>query len=180
VLTFRQESRLQIGLQDTLAVVVGYGMAALFFRAFWPESRPSPALGVPGVGLYLWLGLVLSGPIILLRRRPNPSGSADPSREVASHGPHTWAELAWLLIGSYWIVLGLFVIPARLHAFKLADMILFGLIPIVATLALRRLGPHWALEVEAKRTWTHRAAIVLLATWPIAWICLIVLGRTLR
>jgi len=180
VLTLRQGSRLQFQLQDILAVVVGYGMAALLFRAFWPESRPSPAVGVPGIGLYLWLGLVMSGPIILLRRRPRQARSPEPPRALAPALSHTWAELAWLLIGTYWIVLGLFVIPARLHEFKLGDTVLFGLVPIVVALGLRLFGPRPVAVRVATYAWTHYAAVVLLATWPIAWICLIVLGRTLR
>ena len=36
----RPDRRLRFQLQDILAVVVGYGMAALFFRAFWPTGGP--------------------------------------------------------------------------------------------------------------------------------------------
>ena len=65
----RKGARLQVELQDILALVVGYGMAALLFRAFWRDRPPWSALGLPGAGLYLWLGLAMSGPIIMLRRR---------------------------------------------------------------------------------------------------------------
>jgi hypothetical protein len=179
VRVFLPGSRLQFQLQDFLALVVGYGLAAIFFRAFWPQSRPSPALGIPGVGLYLWLGLAMSGPIIVLRRRPRASGSREPQDASTPPGSRTWAELAWLLIGTYWILLELIVIPARSHEFKLADMFLFGLIPIVVAVGLRVIGSRPAVEREATRVWTHRVAVVLVATWPIAWICLIVLGKTL-
>ena len=103
------------------------------------------------------------------------------SQSVARPARVTWAELAWLLIGIYWIVLGSFVIPARLHEFKLGDTVLFGLVPFV--------GGAWASAVSAQSrrrgrdatpAWTHTAAVVLLMTWPIAWICLIVLGRSLQ
>ncbi len=60
--------RFQVQLQDILAVVVGYGMAALFFRAFWPVNPPAALLSIPAVLLYLWLGLAMSGPIIIVRR----------------------------------------------------------------------------------------------------------------
>jgi hypothetical protein len=179
VLIFRLGSRVQFQLQDILAVVIGYGMATLFFRAFWPESRPSPAVGLPGVGLYLWLGLVMSGPIILLRRRPIRTGSPDRRRDIASTDAHTWAESAWLMIGLYWILLGLFVIPARLHEFKMGDVVLFGLVPIVVALGLRLFGPKSSARRETTHAWTHIVAVVLVATWPIAWICLIFLGQTL-
>ena len=132
-------------LQDFLAVVVGYGMAALLCRAFWPASRPSPVLGVPGIGVYLWLGLAMSGPIIMLRRASAPATGPVGNGPHQAHRrliQHTWAELAWMLIGIYWIVLSLFVIPARLSEFKLGDMILFGLVPLAVALGLRLLGPR--------------------------------------
>ena len=59
----------QVEIQDILALVVGYGMAATLFRAFWPIHPAWSSLGLPGAGLYLWLGLAMSGPIIILRRR---------------------------------------------------------------------------------------------------------------
>jgi hypothetical protein len=221
VLAFRKSAHLKFRLQDFLALVVGYGLAALLFRAFWPSSRPSPALGVPGIGLYLWLGLAMSGPIILLRKRPRDPAWPEPGyrspRAGAQSGHHaarddyrgrnhaerddhpggqhavrddyrgsvpagarTWAELAWLLIGIYWIVLGIFVIPARLHEFRLGDSLLFGLVPIIVGLALRLFGPKPTAGTDAISAWTHTAAIALLATWPVAWLCLIVLGTTIR
>jgi hypothetical protein len=180
VIAFKQTTRLQFQLQDILALVIGYGMAALLFRAFWPSSRPSPALGVPGFGLYLWLGLAMSGPIILFRRGPRRTDSAEPSSQSVPVGSRTWAELAWLLIGIYWIVLGSFVIPARLHEFKFGDTVLFGLVPIVVALGFRLFGPKPLPGRDATSGWTHSAAIALLTTWPIAWICLIVLGKSLH
>jgi hypothetical protein len=161
-------------------LVVGYGMAALLFRAFWPSSRPSPALGVAGIGLYLWLGLAMSGPIILLRRSPRGMASSEPARPGVPGASRTWAELAWLLIGMYWIGLGVFVLPARLHEFRLGDTLLFGLVPIVVAFGLRLYGPKPSPGGDERFAWTHTAAITLLATWPLAWICLIILGTTLH
>jgi len=180
VLESKQSARLQFQLQDILALVVGYGMAALLFRAFWPSSRPSPALGVPGIGLYLWLGLAMSGPIILFRRGGRRTGGPVQSGQSVPVESRTWAELAWLLIGIYWIVLGSFVIPARLHEFQFGDTVLFGLVPIVVALGLRLFRPEPSPGRDATSGWTHTAAIALLTTWPIAWICLIVLGRALH
>jgi hypothetical protein len=180
VLTFRQDSRLQFELQDILAVVVGYGMAALLFRAYWPESRPSPALAIAGIGLYLWLGLAMSGPIVLLRTAPRRGELHQSQTLPVPAQTRTWAELAWLLIGAYWIVLGLFVIPARLRYFTLADMILFGLIPIVVALGLRIFGPKPAPERGPSHSWAHKTGVFIVTTWPIAWICLMVLGTALR
>jgi hypothetical protein len=199
----RKGARVQVELQDILALVVGYAMAALLFRAFWRDRLPWSALGLPGAALYLWLGLAMSGPIIMLRRRLSrpapalgdlaaertpvrgapPLWAAPPSgaRKPPAGAPGTtWAERAWLLIGAYWIVLGIFVIPARLHEFKLGDVVLFGLAPIVVAIGLRLLGPTAPQGPEVARGWTHAAAIALLATWPFAWFCLFVLGKSMR
>ena len=173
--------RVQVELQDILALVVGYGMAALLFRAFWRDRPPWSALGLPGAALYLWLGLAMSGPIIMLRRRlsrPAPaSGNLAAERAPRCPGHRrsgrrrragrenrqpraagtTWAERAWLLIGSYWIVLGIFVIPARLHEFKLGDVVLFGLAPIVVAIGLRLLGPSGSAGADVgPRVDSHR------------------------
>jgi hypothetical protein len=154
-------------------------MAAILCRAFWPASRPSPAVGVPGIGVYLWLGLAMSGPVILFRRRASPTDSRATEQHPSSAQSHTWAELAWMLIGIYWILVSLIVIPARLSDFKLGDMILFGLVPLAVGLGMRLLGPRPKESVEREHSWTHAVGVALLLTWPIAWFCLIVLGRTL-
>jgi hypothetical protein len=184
----------QVEIQDILALVVGYGMAALLFRAFWPIHPAWSSLGLPGAGLYLWLGLAMSGPIIILRRRlaRQPDMRRAPASENAvertsrpQNAPGrisgtTWAERAWLLIGAYWIVLGIFIIPARLHEFKVGDVLLFGLAPVVVAIGLRGLGSNAPNGPDMVRGWTHTAAIALLVTWPLAWICLIVLGTSMR
>jgi hypothetical protein len=173
-------SRLQFQLQDILAVTVGYGLATLFFRAFWPDQSPSALMGVAGIGLYLWLGMAMSGPIALLRRRSRLSGSSEPGERSTRAPFYTWAELAWMLIGTYWIVLGLFVIRARLPDFKLGDLVLFGLVPFAVALLFRVFGPSSTRENEATHAWTHTVAVIIVATWPIAWISLILLGKLVR
>jgi hypothetical protein len=174
----RAPIKLKAQIQDILSLVVGYALAALLFRAFWPARTPSAALGVPGVGFYLWLGLAMSGPIVLLREGPRRRAAPD-STDTTKATSRTWAELAWLLIGMYWILLGLFLIPLRLRAFKLGDALLFGLVPIVVALGLRLVGPNASQGPDGRMPWTHGAAVSLLATWPIAWICLILLGELL-
>jgi hypothetical protein len=180
VYAFPAGSRLRFQLQDILAVLVGYGMATLFFRAFWPDHRPSAVMGVAGVGLYLWLGMAMSGPITLLRRRSRSPRSVEAQQPATAGLSYTWAELAWLLIGTYWIVLALFVIRARLPEFMLGDMVLFGLVPLAVALLLRLFGPKPSPEHESTQAWTHVAAVILVVTWPIAWASLIVLGMMVR
>src|SRR5690242_15145409 len=102
MLASSQIARPQFLIQDILALVVAYGMAALLFRAFWPSSCPSPAMCLPGIALYLWLGLAMSGPIILFRRGRQRTGAPVRSGQSVSIESFTGAELAWLLIGIYW------------------------------------------------------------------------------
>jgi hypothetical protein len=155
---------------DLSALVVGYGLAALLMRAFWPSSaEPTVPLAVV-LGLeYLWLGLAMSGPIVLLldHRVVHPWGDD-------ASGRATWAELAWLLIGIYWIGLAVLVVPARLSIRPW-----FGLLPLVAVLGQWLLGPRHRRSQAVETTWTHRVAVALLVTWPLAWMALILLSKTL-
>jgi hypothetical protein len=170
----------RIQLLDVSALVVGYGMAAVLFRAFWPRSGVTVALGLFAVGFYLWLGLAMSGPLLLLRHAPRPRTTADEPAADESSSPHsrTWAELAWLLIGAYWIVMGVFILPFRLQSFRFGDTVLFGLVPLCAGLVFRLFGPSPTRDRRAA-SWTHRVAVALLVSWPFAWLCLIVLGKTM-
>jgi hypothetical protein len=190
-----------------MAIVLGYSLATILFRAFWPvgEAFSSWIVVVCAAIFYLWLGLAMSGPLILFfqgtgertdlpsqggRIRSNAPGSRrllsadtvrqDPERLLS--GPieprpqalpaRTWAEIAWLIIGVYWIILGAVVIPSRSRTFRVEDIVLFGLTPILATLLLRIFGPR-----PQPNGWTHPVAVALLATWPVAWLALILLGK---
>jgi hypothetical protein len=154
---------------DLSALVVGYGLAALLMRAFWPASA-EPTLPIAVVlGLeYLWLGLAMGGPVVLLfdHRFVRPS---DDTTDRA-----TWAEMAWLIIGIYWIGLAVLTVPARLPIRPW-----FGLFPIAAALTLWRFGPERRRTAAGEAAWTHRAAVALLVTWPLAWLALILLSETL-
>lgn len=173
--------RLRFQLRDMLALVVGYGLAALFFRAFWPSGGPGPGLLAPAAALYTWLGLALSGPVLLLRRGPSDP-AADPTRATGRPyvGSHTWAEWAWLFVGCYWIVLGLVVIPTRLHEFRAGDVVVFGMMPVAAALGFRLIGSEAAAAARRTTNWTHLAAVALLLTWPLAWGCLVFVVRGLN
>jgi hypothetical protein len=172
-------------LLDLSALVVGYGMASLLIRAFWPSGEQPTIVEIAAIGLvYLWLGLAMSGPVVLLIRRQHPAADTDPvERQGPGPGPEarTWAELAWLIIGFYWIVLTVLVVPVRLQRSPLFDATWIGLIPVAAALVLRFLHrPSRRSPPERdSRHWTHHAAVGLLLTWPLAWIALILLGKSL-
>ncbi len=180
----RPVRRLRFQIREILAVVVGYGMAALFFRAFWPAGGPPGLADRAGDGALRLAGpgIERADPPVAPRadatgRRPQPGSAATAS--PVRRRRHTWAEWAWLFVGSYWIVLGLFVIPARLHPFGPGDALLFGLVPILAAVGFRLVGSKAAAAVP-NPGWTHPAAVWLLLTWPVAWACLVAVGRGLK
>jgi hypothetical protein len=166
-------------LLDLLALMVGYGLASLLVRAFWPSDDSPDAGHVVAIGItYAWLGLAMSGPVVLAihRRAAARAPEAVADADAGASPSRTWAELAWLIIGFYWIGLTILVVPIRLAQAPLRDATVLGVFPILAALVLRFIGP---VPRAAQPGWTHRTAIGLLLTWPVAWVALILLGKTL-
>ena len=189
-------------LLDLIGFVAGFGLATLLARTVWP--RAADLTGPPLVAFmleYTWLGLAMSGPIILGLdpRRPSSLPSPRPvrpgrriaevdvvSRLASNPSPHeltprlqfTRAELAWMTIGGYWIALTFLVVPARTTS---APWTLAGLVPIIAVFALLRLIPRRRErdDNQPPPRWTHAVGVGLLWTWPLAWGLLYLLGRTL-
>ncbi len=159
-------------LIDFSALIIGYGLAAMLLKAFWPATRelPGAQMFVAG-GLFLWLGLAMAGPILFLLNRP--SASEQESRED-SRPLRTWAEWTWLMIGSYWIFLAILVVPSKLRV----DPIL-GVLPILLAIGVRLLAPRRRWPLNDIPPWTHATAIGLIWTWPLAWGALVLLGKTL-
>ena len=118
-------------------MVVGYGMAAAVLPRLLAAGGPPTWVLAPATDP---LPLARPGPeradhpAAPAGRGPAVGRAGDAGRPAPAAGSHTWAEWAWLFVGSYWIVLGLFVIPARLHEFGPGDALLFGLVPILAAL----------------------------------------------
>lgn len=169
--------RLRLAIRDVLGMVVGYAMAAALFRAFWPaRTIPFWVLAAAAV-LYAWMGLAMSGPVLLARRRPEASESPPatdgprPWPTAVARPMHTWAELIWLFVGIYWTALGLFVLAVRMPSFRTPDAMLFGLMPLTAVLA-RAIDLKQRGAAGLEWSWTHVVAIGLLWTWPVAWGCL--------
>ena len=189
-------------LLDLIGFVAGFGLASLLTRTVWP--RTVDLTGPPLVAFLLefsWLGLAMSGPIILGLdpRRPSSAPPPRPQRpgrliaEVAPvprHAPppapadpiggaeFSRAEWAWMMIGGYWIALTFFVVPARTTN---APWTLAGLVPVVAVFLLLRLVPRRPRQADdpPPARWTHAVGVGLLWTWPVAWALLYLLGRTL-
>ena len=167
-------------LLDLAALVVGYSLASLLVRAFWPADGTADPRIVVALGLeYLWLGLAMSGPVVLLfHRRPDPTATAE-AEDSDQPVKRTWAELAWLIIGFYWIGMTVLIVPVRLRETRLFDSAILGVFPIAAAFALRFIKPRRASAHDQPPAWTHHAGVGLLMAWPIAWIALILLGKTL-
>jgi hypothetical protein len=170
-------------LIDAAALTVGYSLASMLVRAYWPDTGVPPVAAVLVISLvFLWLGLAMSGPVVLLIRRSAPARDAtivdDDDERPAP--PRSWAELAWMIIGFYWIGLTILVVPARIHGTRLLDSAVLGVFPVLAALGLRLFGPRELRpKQDATSSWTHRAGVGLLLTWPFAWVALILLGKTL-
>ncbi len=199
--TNRQPAARGLRLLDLVGFVAGFGLASLLARTVWPRflelsGPPAVAFGL----VFLWLGLAMSGPIILgldprrpsstPPRRPERSGRPISEVRVVPRTPpepsppivdnkvdYSRAELAWLGVGGYWIALTFFVVPARTTD---APWTLAGLIPVVAALFLMRLLPRRPRPQGGSPPlgWTHAVGVGLLWTWPIAWGLLFLLGRT--
>lgn len=163
-------------LLDLIAMVVGYSLASVLVRAFWPAMTDPSYPGFCMLGIaFLWLGMAMSGPIVMLgHRRPAPEPADSDMPE-----PRTWAELAWLIIGFYWIGLTILVVPVRLHQTRVLDSAVLGVFPVLAALGLRVFRPATNARGGPRRYWTHEVAIGLLVTWPFAWVALIILGKSL-
>ena len=189
-------------LLDIVGFIAGFGLAALLVRTVWPGAGELTGPPLIAVALeYTWLGMAMSGPIVLGLdpRRPSSLPSSRPvrpgrliaevnvvprltPRPVASTDSirveYTRAELAWMAIGGYWIALTFLVVPARTTN---APWTLAGLVPILAVFCLLRLVPRRRDQNSANppARWTHAVGVGLLWTWPFAWGLLYLLGRTL-
>jgi hypothetical protein len=165
-------------ISDLAGLIVGFGLAATLVRSFWgsvePESLPRAAALLVA---FAWLGLAMSGPVVLLLdRRPRPPPTPPPT----SHPPSRYSseETAWIVIGGYFVALTLFVVPARNRetpwSMILLIQVVAGAILLVWLPFARR--RHARAEGTPPR-WTRRAAVWMLLTWPAAWVALVLLFR---
>jgi hypothetical protein len=167
-------------LVDVVALIVGYGLASLLVRAYWPETGSPDVWAVMVIALvYAWLGLAMSGPVVLLTRRPSARRPEPDPDEFVPAEPRTWAEVSWLIIGFYWVGLAVLVVPVRVRGTRFLDSAFLGVFPVLAALGLRFFGPRRALAQGDTSSWTHRTAVALLLTFPFAWVGLIALGNSL-
>ena len=169
-------ARERFHLLDAAGLVAGYGLASLLMRAYWPENQSLSVWESLVIGfVFVWLGLAMSGPVVLLFRRPV---STDPDDDLPP--PRTRPELAWMVIGFYWIGLTLLAVPVRLRGGRVLDSAILGVFPFLAAIGLQLgSGRRYRSRAGATDSWTHRAGWALLISWPFAWLGLILLGKTL-
>ena len=178
-------------LLDLMSLVVGYGLAALVFRAIWRGSSEIP-YGIVAALVYAWFGLAISGPIILFldrRTLPKPKTAAQPPRkprrvsdpeipfqiDAPSPPPFSRAEQAWIMIGVYCTLMTLVLVPARLGDTPLG---IIAVLQLLSGFVLFFLDPRRPNAGVPQLAWTHTAAHVVLIGWPFAWIGLILLLKT--
>lgn len=155
-------------LSDLAGLVAGFGLSASLIRAFWPKPGIPEPLVALALGMeYVWMGLAMAGPFILgIRLRDG---------EDSPRGPLTGSELAWLLIGGYWLGLALLVMPTRMSVGPI-----LAAAPLVLVVALGRLVRTPRASAGPRSPWTRQAAVGLLVSWPVAWGLLIYLAGKLE
>lgn len=188
-------ARRRFSMLDLVAMTVGFALAAMLLRLFWGAAG---AMGGVGVALllliYLWLGLCMSGPVVLLlERRERPSSSRPdagdarrppPGRAAEGRGiagvlasRYTRFERAWMSIGGYWIGATTFLLPGLMHDMPL---LLLLVLQVAALAGLWAIVPRRRPPALAEKAWTHRLAGVLLITWPLVWAASIYLAIGIR
>ena len=116
----------------------------------------------------------MSGPLILaVRRRGDRDDPAEP------HEALTWAELAWSIIGFYWIGLTVLVVPVRLPHTRLRGHRAARGLPHPGRPRAPTLRAEAAGDAGTRPGLDPPAGVVLLVSWPIAWLAMILLGKTL-
>jgi hypothetical protein len=202
-------SRRTLRLIDLTGLVAGYGLAALLIRAFWHASEEPAAVAAVVGFVYLWLGLAMSGPIVLLldRRatpRPGPHrptrtrvgavpasdqvSSSDAGRPPDRGGPPPEPSTTdgfgrYTRAELAWLSIGAYWIFMTFLVVptRLHDtaLAMVAVLQIVAALALWAIAPRQVAPAPSEVAWTHLAAVGLLWTWPLAWAAMVLLSKTL-
>jgi hypothetical protein len=203
-------ARRNLRISDLTALVVGFGLAALLIRAFGARvAEPNNSVvGVLGF-VYLWLGLAMSGPVVLVLDRRSAPKTHPPSRarkrigSVPAAGPEqarapgatrppeqpTSPEAKSESRAQYtraelaWLCIGSYWIGMTFLVVptQLHDtpLALVAVLQIVAAVALWFMKPKQPSIPGDGTPWTHWAAVILLVTWPLAWAAMILLTKSL-
>jgi len=166
-------------------LMVGYALAGTLAKSVMPGSMTlqtgDPHLWPVILGVYVWLGLAMAGPFVMLTSVLGRQRVAQSEDHPAVPVEASWSrgETAWVLVGTYWLVMTLLVVPRGL-----SEMVQLGLTPGLALIMLGYL-PRSASSLsrsglgrdEPAGRWTRKAALAVMAAWPLTWLGLILLGR---
>jgi hypothetical protein len=156
------QGRAGLRLHDLFGLVFGFSLAATLLRSFRAEFEPFVFLqGLMLLISFVWIGTAMSGPIVILLDRQRTS-------------PRSRSEIAWCLIGIYFIGLTLIVVPYRNQETPWAMLTLVQFVG--AAIILGWLLSDRNSQVTPKqigRSWTTSVSKWLIFTWPLAWLALL-------
>lgn len=202
--------RAGLRLADLVGLVIGYGLASLLTRSVWPGASNLSGGPLVALGLeFIWLGLAMSGPVLLvLGRIGSASGRAErrPTRRPARLGrpigevpvAERWAvreavpsprggpaPREWTRAELAWLAIGSYWICLTLFltGARALPGTITPFVPGMAFIGLVAMVPvvfrSRGRGQRAAPRWTQLVAVLLLWTWPIAWGLLVLLGQTL-
>lgn len=155
----------RITVLDLAGLIVGYATAASIYRSTVLAQHPFSelALSVVAAIAFAWLGLVLSGPIVLGLR------SLQRTAESRRSGP----ESIWGILGLLWYAVAVARWLRFLDPDSLTNLASF-LAAAAAAVAPLFFVIHWRSErkrmIAADRsTWCHHAGLLCAAAWPAGW-----------
>ena len=152
-------------MTDVSAMVVGFAVAAYVYRGTVLLVHREGTVGLMLVGTiaYVWLGTVMTGPLVLGIRRMQHG-----RRHRLSSG-----ETIWCVLGLIWLAVGL------AHGLREFDPVTMTNLSSNAAALAAGLAPLlllfvWHLERSRTRpagpySWCHHLGIFCAAAWPAGW-----------
>ncbi len=160
-------------VRDMIGLVVGYGLATSLVRRYLDDFQAVTVWrGFFLAVAFVWLGLAMSGPLVLLlhRRPPMPH---DDVPTTNPRGRFSNAEIAWILLGSYFMLITVLFVPASRGESLWANLVLIHLLAS----AILLVWLPWRVRKSERGgnhavRWTNVAAKWVVAAWPLAWIAM--------
>jgi hypothetical protein len=152
-------------MTDIGGLVVGFAVAATTYRGTILAVFDAGAVGLTVVAaiVFAWLGVSISGPIVLAIRR-------------FQHGRRTklsTGESMWGVLGMMWLVVGLSRSLRHLDRALLADVASFAATAAASLAPLLLILAWWLQRNRAQaggpQSWCHHVGIFCAAAWPAGW-----------
>jgi hypothetical protein len=154
-----------VTVTDIGGLVVGFSVAGYVFRGtiLAIHDAGAVALSLMAAIVFVWLGVVVAGPIVMALRR-------------VQHGRRsklTAGEGMWVLLGMLWLVVG---VARRLRP---VDMVTMTNVAGITAAFAASVAPilfvlHWRFERKRPSAagplgWCHHAGVFCAAAWPAGW-----------